>query len=183
MRSKSANVRNANDNEACRKKGSESEKGVRIKQSTIHGTGLFSTKKYLPGECIIEYAGKVRRWSDCEDERTSYTCLMGIERNLVIDPRIQGNIARFINHCCSPNCEAVLDGKKVFIQAAKRIHKDDELTIDYSLIIPLSDQTLATHYKYTCRCGSPKCRSTMLQVKKKKPTSGCISKAQKARQK
>lgn len=60
---------------------------------------------------------------------------MRIDNNEVIDPTNSGNIARFINHSCDPNCQTtkwqVLDEVAVGIFAIKDIQEDEELTFNY----------------------------------------------------
>ena len=63
------------------------------------------------------------------------TYLMRVDNNEVIDPTNSGNIARFINHSCDPNCQTtkwqVLDEVAVGIFAIKDIQEDEELTFNY----------------------------------------------------
>lgn len=87
---------------------------------------------------------------------------MGIGRGLVIDPRIRGNNAKYINHSCTPNCEAILKGNKVFIYSLKDINKGNEITINYALELSAGEDAS----KYTCRCGSSNCRGSMVFAKK-----------------
>ena len=143
--------------------------GVCLQPSSIHGTGLYATRSFCVSQRIIEYAGKIRRWSDCADDDNTYTCLMDLGRNLVIDPQIDGNEARFINHSCSPNCHAVMDGKKVFIEAIGYIRRGAEITIDYAIILPRSLRNAQEMTIYACKCGSAYCRGTMLAPRKRRP--------------
>lgn len=57
--------------------------------------------------------------------------LFEIAKNKTIDGNIPSNIARFINHSCAPNCEAVGPRGRVFIFSRKRIAAGSELTYDY----------------------------------------------------
>jgi uncharacterized protein len=84
----------------------------------------------------------------------------------VIDAAVGGNDARFINHSCDPNCEAVEDDRRIFIEAVRAIAPGDELTYDYSYT---RDETQSEEDEalYACRCGSPKCRGTILEPRKK----------------
>ena len=91
----------------------------------------------------------------------------------VIDANEDGNIARWINHSCAPNCEAVQEenakGKahkdKVFIEAIRDIAPGEELTYNYGIV--LAERHTAKLKKiWECRCGSPRCTGTMLQPKR-----------------
>jgi len=79
----------------------------------------------------------------------------------VIDPEIGGNEARWINHCCEPNCEAIEEDDRIFIYAMRNIEPGEELFYDYSLEI---DEPITKDAKkqYECFCGNDKCRGTML---------------------
>jgi SET domain-containing protein len=135
-----------------------------VKKSAIAGRGVFAKTDICAKTRLVEYMGALRRWADYTDDGTSYVFLMGIGRGMVIDPRIRGNKARFINHSCSPNCEAILDGEKVFIDSLTDIEKGAELTFNYALeLSPGEDAS-----KYPCQCGSPKCKGTMVKKKKRR---------------
>lgn len=80
---------------------------------------------------------------------------MRISAKEVIDPSVKGNIARFINHSCDPNCITqkwnVLGEVMVGIFAIKNIHPDEELTFDYKFDV----------YKtpfLACLCGAKNCK-------------------------
>lgn len=91
-----------------------------------------------------------------------HTFFFAISDDVVLDCGVNGNIARYINHHCDPNCESVIeeDGR-VFIYAIRDIEPGEELTFDYALIWTgeESQEELAI---YACRCGAPTCRGTML---------------------
>jgi hypothetical protein len=79
-------------------------------------------------------------------------------------PSTSGNSARWINHACEPNCEAdEIDGR-VFIQALRDISRE-ELFYDYGLFID-ERYTPKLKKQFECRCGSKKCRGTMLAPKR-----------------
>jgi uncharacterized protein len=135
-----------------------------VRKSPISGRGVFAKANIRAHTRLVEYTGALRRWADYKNEENSYVYLMSIGRGQVIDPRIQGNKARFINHSCAPNCEAILDGKKVFIDSLTDIEKGAEITFNYSLELSAGEN----ESQFPCRCGSPKCRGTMV----KKSTRG-----------
>ena len=133
------------------------------KNSILHGSGLFTEAPVDEGICLIEYKGKRNRWSSYKEEVDSdYALLMYIKGGFVIDPRINGNIARFINHSCEPNCEAVTVGKRVYIETLRRIRTGEEITIDYGLSLG-TKPTRNDRLRFPCRCGSVKCRGTLLK--------------------
>lgn len=153
------------------------KKSYAVKSSGIHGRGVFATMAIARGERIVEYKGKRSTWDeamerpDSDPDDPSHTFLFEIDDGRVIDARVRGNAARWINHSCSPNCITQEDDKgRVFIEAKRHIEAGDELVYDYRLTIdgPLTKKERAA---YVCRCGSPKCRGTLLRTPKKKKKS------------
>ena len=72
-----------------------------------------------------------------------------------------GNAARWINHACEPNCQADEVDGRVFISALADLSPGEELFYDYGLVID-ERYTPKLKKQYECRCGSPRCRGTML---------------------
>jgi histone-lysine N-methyltransferase SETD1 len=77
-----------------------------------------------------------------------------INDHWVIDATMKGNLSRFINHSCEPNCTAsvlVENGKhKIAIYADKYIEVGTELSYDYKFPIEV--------VKIKCLCGAEKCK-------------------------
>jgi hypothetical protein len=109
-----------------------------------------------------------------------HTFLFALDSGKVIDADVGGNDARFINHSCDPNCEAIEEDDRIFIEALRTIQPGEELNYDYAY-----ERTSATTPEdealYKCLCGSPKCRGSILAPlkpkKKKKAASKAKSKA------
>jgi SET domain-containing protein len=148
-----------------------------IRNSKIHGRGVYAARKLAAGERIIEYKGERITWkeadrrppSDPDDPNHTFFFSLS-DGKTVIDANVNGNAARWINHSCEPNCESEeTDDGRVFIEALRDIRRGEELNYDYGLII---DERLTPTLKkqHACRCGSPKCRGTMfaLRTRKKK---------------
>jgi SET domain-containing protein len=141
---------------------------LEVRESGVHGTGVYAAKPIRKGARIIEYTGRRIPWSsvpdDSEDGRTYY---FGLDNGKeVIDPAVDGNEARWINHSCEPNCEAIEeDDERVFIFALRNIQPGEELFYDYQLEIeePINDETKK---ESACLCRSKKCRGTMLDLSK-----------------
>lgn len=94
-----------------------------------------------------------------------HTFLFTLDDDTVIDGDRQGNDARYINHSCDPNCEAVTVGKKIFIYARRNIQPGSELAYDYKYEWSNDKNDIKL---YKCRCGSPKCRGTIMKPKRKR---------------
>ena len=138
-----------------------------LRTSPIQGTGAFATRTIRKGTRIIEYLGQRISWRTADkrydDEKMNrhHTFLFTIDDKTVIDAAVKGNDARFINHSCAPNCEAINDRKRIFIEAIKTIPAGTELVYDYQYERS-DDHTPEDEKFYKCRCGAPTCRGTIL---------------------
>jgi SET domain-containing protein len=165
------------------------------RRSAIHGNGVFAVAPIAKGERIIEYKGRRRTHEDVDagdsgDVDSGHTFLFTLNDEYVIDANFEGNTARWINHSCSPSCEAVLeedDGDdrtrdRVFIEAIRDIKPGEELSYNYGITL---DEKHTPELKkiWECRCGSRKCTGTMLQPKNppKKKAGGKAKKAKAAK--
>jgi SET domain-containing protein len=143
-----------------------------LRRSPIQGTGAFATRPIRKGTRIIEYLGERisqaeadRRYDD--DDPSQPVLLFNVDRGVVIDAGVGGNDARFFNHSCNPNCDAVIAQRRVFIEAMRDIEPGEELTYDYSLTRDgLDDEE--SERRYACHCGSANCRGTMLEPRPKR---------------
>jgi SET domain-containing protein len=138
-------------------------KPFRLRQSPVHGTGLFATETLEEGIRLIEYQGKRVDWSTREDNETGHTFLMGLNDGRVIDGAIRGSRARYINHSCDPNCETYETDGRIFVHTRRAVGQGEELTLDYQLVVG-GRITAAVKQRYACRCGSVNCRKTMLAL-------------------
>jgi uncharacterized protein len=144
----------------------------RVRKSKIHGRGVFAARKIPKGTRIIEYKGKritytlaSKLYPDIEGEPT-HTFLFELEDNLVIDAAQGGNSARWINHSCAPNCEAVEDDKqRIFIEAIRTIQPGEELGYDYNITLE-ERHTPREKRRWPCLCGARDCRGTLLGKKR-----------------
>src|SRR4030081_2448359 len=81
---------------------------IKVRASGIHGRGVYSTRSIAKGSRIIEYTGRRMSWEDApNDPDDPHTFNFGLDNGKVIDPLVGGNEARWINHSCDPNCEAI----------------------------------------------------------------------------
>jgi hypothetical protein len=144
-----------------------------IRQSRIQGRGGFATRRIKRGERVGEYTGERisqseadRRYDDDAMAR-HHTFLFAVSARTVIDAAVGGNDTRYINHSCAPNCDAVIERGRVFIDARKPIFEGEELFYDYSYERE-KDAGPDAESQYPCWCGAPKCRGTILMPKKRK---------------
>ena len=149
------------------------------RRSAIHGNGVFAAAPIATGERIVEYKGQRRTHAEVDaddsgDVESGHTFLFTLNDEYVIDGDRQGGVARWINHGCAPNCEAVLvehEGEdrrrdRVFIEAIRDIAAGEELTYNYGITLA-EPHTARLKKVWACRCGAPGCTGTMLQPKRK----------------
>jgi uncharacterized protein len=154
-----------NGNTKLNGSGRKSPAPIEVRSSNTHGKGAFATQRIPKGRRIIEYIGERMPWGDAsEDPEDPHTFLFGLsDNNLVINAAIGGNDARWINHSCDPNCEAVEERGRVFIYALRNLRPGDELFYDYALVID-EPRTPEMEKQFECHCGARKCRGTLLAV-------------------
>jgi SET domain-containing protein len=138
-----------------------------VRDSAIHGRGVFARRRIRAGTRIIEYTGERishaeadSRYEDRPDD-DNHTFLFIVDPRTVIDAGVGGNEARLINHACDPNCETVIENRRVFIEALRDIEPGEELKYDY-LIQRENDDPPNVDEIWACRCGADACRGTML---------------------
>ncbi len=138
-----------------------------LTESPLHGLGLFAARRIRKGTKIIEYVGErideeeANRRYDDESMEHHHTFLFSVNDEEIIDAAVDGNDARFINHSCDPNAEAVLEGDRIFIIATRTIRPGEEITYDYQLERDDTPEEL-WYTLYACHCGAVNCRRTIL---------------------
>ena len=138
-----------------------------VRPSPLHGMGVFATRRIRRGARLLEYCGE--RVSHAEADRRyqhkgrgdNHTFLFIVDARTVIDAGVGGNEARYVNHACEPNCESVIEDRRVFIDALRTIEPGEELTYDYQ-IQREADDPPDVDAIFACRCGTQGCRGTML---------------------
>jgi hypothetical protein len=139
----------------------------RPKREQGKGWGLIVVNGVKKGGLVQEYGGEVideqtkearlNQWAkDHPNDPNFY--IMSLEHGWYIDAREKGNLARFINHSCGPNCVLipinVAGNIRVAVVALRDIAPGEFLCYDYQFDTKHGD-------KFLCRCGAPNCRGTM----------------------
>jgi hypothetical protein len=144
---------------------------VEVRRSPIQGRGVFAKSDIAKGTRILEYLGERispqeadRRYDDEASDR-HHTFLFVVDKRCVIDAARLGNEARYINHSCSPNCEAVVDDRRIFIDALVDIDEGTELAYDYSYVTDEAYSDADRRRLYPCRCGTKDCRGTIARLR------------------
>lgn len=151
----------------------------KVTNSPIHGRGVFAAQALAKGVKLIDYKGLLRThaqsdrlYGDTLD--SGHTFLFTLNERYVIDANVDGNDARWINHSCAPNCEALLEedakGNKrrdeVEIWTKRAVAAGTELTYDYGITLEVP-HTARLKKLWACRCGAPRCTGTLLRPKKR----------------
>lgn len=143
---------------------------IEVRNSGVHGKGVFALVPIAKGEIIIEYTGEVISWKKAQKRHPhdpndpNHTFYFHVSKKNVIDGLYGGNNARWINHSCAPNCEADEAGGRIFIRTLRKIKAGEELNYDYGLVIDekYTPELLAD---YPCLCGARVCCGTLLSHK------------------
>lgn len=147
-----------------------------VRNSLIHGRGVFAARRIRKGTRIVEYEGErvsndeADRRYDETGMRRHHTFLFTLDRKTVIDGAITrgGGDASYINHSCEPNCEAVITDKRIFIHALHTIEPGTELAYDYQYERTGENDDELEKF-YVCECGAPGCRGTIMKPARKRP--------------
>lgn len=141
-----------------------------VRESPIQGLGAFAIRPIPAGTRLIEYAGErlTPEQADArypDDGERHHTFLFAIDDDIVVDAAVNGNEARFLNHSCDPNCDVIVEDKRLWIETIRDVEPGEELVYDYAFILP-ERHTPAAKRRYPCRCGSTSCRGTILAKKR-----------------
>ncbi len=132
-----------------------------VRNSEIHGRGVYATQDIEPETQIIEYVGEYidkedsekRAWEQvarAEESGEAAVYIFTLDKKWDIDGNVPWNDARLINHSCEPNCEAWIEGDSIFIYSVRPIKKGEELTFDYGFDVDC-------YQDHPCCCGKPSC--------------------------
>lgn len=124
---------------------------IEVRQSAIHGSGVFAKTLIPSGTRFIEYVGeridKAEALIRCEAENHY---IFEIDDTTDLDGNVEWNPARFINHSCNPNCESSLDEGHIWLEALRDIPAGTELSFNYGY-------GLEDYQDHPCRCGADNC--------------------------
>lgn len=138
---------------------------IQVRSSPIHGNGVFALKPIPAGTCVAEYRGEIISQAELEHREK-----LRVERKeqgenvpvyyfevgdgVFIDATEvkEENPARYINHACDENCEAIWNARerRMEIVTIRDIKVGEELSFDYGF-------ELAGFFEHPCRCASKNC--------------------------
>ncbi|XP_059919246.1 histone-lysine N-methyltransferase, H3 lysine-36 specific [Gadus macrocephalus] len=134
---------------------------VEIFRTLARGWGLRAILDIKKGAFVNEYVGEVIDEEECrarirhaQENDICNFYMLTLDKDRIIDAGPKGNQARFMNHCCQPNCETqkwtVNGDTRVGLFAVQDIPQGVELTFNYNLECLGNGKTV-------CKCGAPNC--------------------------
>ena len=110
---------------------------IEKRRSGIHGWGVFAIQRIPKNKRIVDYAGeKISTRESARREvrylKRGHIWCFRINSRWVRDAAVGGNVARYINHSCTPNCWVEIAGDVIWIRASRTIRKGEEITYDYA---------------------------------------------------
>jgi SET domain-containing protein len=132
-----------------------------VRGSRIHGRGVYALQDIPAATKIIEYVGELidkkeserRAWAQhakSQESGDAAVYIFTLTDKWDIDGNVPWNTARLINHSCDPNCEAWIEGKRIFIHSLRDIAAGEELTFDYAFDVECWED-------HPCLCGRDGC--------------------------
>lgn len=143
-------------------------KKYEVRKSPIHGSGVFAAAPIKNGEFILEYLGEKvdkeesnRRGLEYEEKAKQTGCgsvyMFELDDQFDIDGNFDYNDAKYINHACRTNCEAVNDGDTIKFYATRDIAEGEEILYNYGYAFE--------HFlDHPCKCGFPECVGYIVAV-------------------
>jgi hypothetical protein len=143
------------------------EQALRFDRSGIHAWGVFADEDMREGDMLIEYRGEIigntmaeKREKEYEDAKIGSDYMFRIDELTVCDATKQGNVARFINASCDPNCYtkiiSIYGTNRICIYAKRDIREGEELCYDYKFPLEYDESK-----RIPCHCGAKGCRGFM----------------------
>ena len=127
-----------------------------IRPSPIHGMGAFANRELASGTRVIEYVGeKIDKAESNRRCSVNNACIFYLDEQFNLDGNFEWNPARYLNHSCTPNCDARLMEGRIWLAASRGIRAGEELTFNYGY-------DLVEYREHPCRCGTADCAGFMV---------------------
>jgi len=132
-----------------------------VRNSKVHGKGVFARKDIPKGTKIIEYVGNIvsskeglriyeEQLKKSKETGVGAVYIFQLNRKQDIDGDVPWNPAKYINHSCNPNCKYKIINNHIWIFSIRDIKKGEELNYDY-------DYDLDNYQDHLCKCNSKDC--------------------------
>ncbi|KMZ64430.1 Histone-lysine N-methyltransferase [Zostera marina] len=153
----------------CTNRPFRKDKKIKVVKTHFCGWGVVAMENISKGDFIIEYIGEVIDDAQCEKrlwdmkyrgDQNFYMCEIG--KDFTIDATFKGNVSRFLNHSCDPNCKLEkwnVEGEtRVGVFASRSIAAGEPLIYDYRF----------EHFgpMVKCNCGASNCQGYFGSKKK-----------------
>ncbi|MGO8698912.1 MAG: SET domain-containing protein [Limisphaerales bacterium] len=124
---------------------------LHIAPSPIQGLGGFAKSAIPAGSRVIEYVGeRITKGESARRCEAMNWFIFGLDDEFDLDGNVERNPARFLNHSCAPNCEAICEEGRIWIVALRDIRSGEEITFNYGY-------DLEDYQEHPCHCGAPEC--------------------------
>jgi hypothetical protein len=124
---------------------------IQIAPSPIDGLGGFARGPLARGTRVVEYLGeKIGKAESARRCESQNSFIFHLDDQFDLDGNVNWNPARFLNHSCAPNGEAVCEEGRIWIVALRDISPGEEITFNYSY-------DLENYREHPCHCGAPGC--------------------------
>ncbi len=155
----------------------------RVASSPIHKRGLFATADIKAGTEIIQYVGEkiskeesTRRALEWEEKArksgSGLVYIFELDEDWDLDGRRGRNPARYMNHSCDGNCEAINSDGEIWIVARQDINEGEELTYDYGY-------DMEHFLDHPCECGADSCIGFIVREDQRKKVRKLLRKKKK----
>lgn len=122
-----------------------------MRPSVCAGQGLFASRDIPAGQRIVEYVGERISASESAARRAAgNNYIFHLSFGWAVDGSGPGNVARYVNHSCSPNCRIEIEGGRIFVVSVRSLGEGEELSFDYGYD---SDD----YQRFPCNCGARNC--------------------------
>ena len=114
---------------------------------------MYAARPVEKGTRIVEYKGQLVSQREATRRERVYLprqriWLFTVNARWARDAAFGGNVARYINHACRPNCHTDVTGHHIWVIASRDIRAGEELTYDYN-----TDGTAGIPCRCRPRCG------------------------------
>ncbi|MBC8189317.1 MAG: SET domain-containing protein-lysine N-methyltransferase [Puniceicoccaceae bacterium] len=157
----------------------------KVKNSKIHGRGLYATADIKVETQIIQYVGekitkeestkRALEWEEqARETGEGLVYIFELDDTYDIDGRLGENPARYMNHSCDGNCEAINYDGEIWIVARKDIKKGEELVYDYGY-------DMEHFLDHPCLCGADNCIGYIVREDQRKKVKKLLKAKKKKR--
>jgi SET domain-containing protein len=107
------------------------------RRSPISGWGVYAAQPIDEDARIVEYKGALISQPEAWRREQRYLprqriWIFELDDRWARDAAYGGNIARYVNHSCRPNCYIDIEGRHIWIKASRPIRAGEELVYDYN---------------------------------------------------